>query len=146
MNKLLALLNALKLTLQQFFTKPITMSYPEEKWDFPARFRGQPVLIKNKKGQHLCVACGLCEKICPCSCIEVTPNTGADGIRTMEHFQINLLRCSFCGLCVEACPVDAIRMGEAYELACGSKHALIIQKDGLLNNYQINGDMSCSNK
>ncbi len=146
MSKIIALLNGLKLTLRQFFTKPITMSYPEEKWDFPARFRGQPVLNKDKNGQPLCVACGLCEKICPCSCIEVSPTTGADGIRTMEHFEINLLRCSFCGLCVEACPVDAIRMGKAYELACSNKQALILQKNSLLNNYQNNGDSSCSNK
>ena len=141
-----ALINGLKLTLRQFFMKPITMSYPEEKWDFPARFRGQLVLIKNEKGEPLCVACGLCEKICPCSCIEVSPTSGTDGIRRMEHYQINLLRCSFCGLCVESCPVDAIRMGHGYELAQSSKQALILQENSLWNNYQNTGDSKCSNK
>jgi NADH-quinone oxidoreductase subunit I len=146
MFKIMALLKGLKLTLRQFFTKPITMSYPEEKWDFPERFRGQTVLIKNEKGEPLCVACGLCEKICPCSCIEVSPASAADGIRRMEHYQINLLRCSFCGLCVEACPVDAIRMGKGYELAQSSKQALILQENSLLLNYSNTGDSSCLNK
>lgn len=146
MNKILALLNALKFTLQQFFSKPITMSYPEEKWDFPARFRGQMVLINNKKGEPLCVACGLCEKICPCSCIEVSPVTGADGTRRMGHYQLDLLRCSFCGLCVEACPVDAIRMGSGYELARSSKEVLILQENSLANNNRNTGDSSCLNK
>ena len=147
MLKVQALLNGLKLTLRQFFTKPITMSYPEEKWDFPARFRGQMVLLKDEEGKPLCVACGLCEKICPCSCIEVIPATGADGIRNMGHYRIDLLRCSFCGLCVEACPVSAIRMGQDYELACRNKQALVLQEDSLLNNnYKNTGDSSCSNK
>jgi NADH-quinone oxidoreductase subunit I len=147
MFKVLALLQGLKLTLRHFFTKPITMSYPEEKWDFPARFRGQMVLLKNEAEEPRCVACGLCEKICPCSCIEVSPATGADGIRRMGHYQLNLLRCSFCGLCVEVCPVDAISMGQDYELARPSKQALIVQKDRLLNiDCQNGGDSSCLNK
>lgn len=136
-----AFLNGLKLTLRQFFAKPVTMQYPEEKWDFPERFRGRLELLNDAAGKPLCVACGLCEKICPCSCITVTPATGAAGSREMAHYSLNLLRCSFCGLCVEACPVEAIRMGQGYELACPSKKDLVLQEDVLQNqNININGD------
>ncbi len=132
MYKLRPLLDGLMLTLKRFFSKPITMRYPEEKWDFPDRFRGRMVLLKNSAGATLCVACGLCEKICPCSCISVSPETGSDGKRKMARYQLDLTRCCFCGLCVEACPVGAICLGTGYEMASADKKDLMLAESILL--------------
>lgn len=127
-----ALIDGLKVTLRHFFKKPVTLRYPEEKWSPPDRFRGQLMLLDDGKGNPLCVACGLCEKICPCRCITVVPETAPDGVRRIKKYTVDLLRCSFCGLCVESCPVGAIRMSSAYELAGFDKESFILEKDVLL--------------
>ncbi|MCK9229223.1 MAG: NADH-quinone oxidoreductase subunit I [Syntrophales bacterium] len=121
-----ALLNGLWTTLKEFFRKPITMQYPEQKWTFPERFRGRPKLLTDDTGGVLCVACGLCEKICPCQCIIVVPGTGPDGIRNLKDYTLDLSRCCFCGMCVESCPVEAIIMGHEYELAVYDRKQLIL--------------------
>jgi len=142
MYNLRPLLDGLGLTLKQFFSRPITMRYPEEKWCFPERFRGRLVLRKNEKGEPLCVACGLCEKICPSLCISIEPATGSDGKRAMAHYRLDLSRCSFCGLCVEACPLDAICLGPGYELACTSKNDLLLAESILLGgNFKCEGNV-----
>jgi len=134
------LLDGLGLTLRHFFKKPITLRYPEEKWVPPERFRGQPVLISDEKGNPLCVACGLCERICPCGCITVIPETGDDGIRQMKRYTIDLLRCCFCGLCVESCPVDAIEMSSDYELAGYEKDSFVLNDKVLLRQKRACSD------
>jgi NADH-quinone oxidoreductase chain I len=125
------LLDGLQVTLKHFFKKPITIQYPEEKWIPPERFRGRLVLLCSDTGEPLCLACGLCEKICPCECIAVIPTTGADGVRMLQSYSIDLLRCCFCGLCVEACPVSAIAMGDEYELAEYHKEKFVLNTDAL---------------
>ena len=112
-----ALLKGLALTLKMFFRRPVTVQYPDEKRPVPERFRGRPVLLAREDGTPRCVACGLCEKICPSLCITVAAETGPDGIRALARYTLDLNRCAFCGLCVEACPVEAIAMGSEYELA-----------------------------
>jgi NADH-quinone oxidoreductase subunit I len=126
-----ALLRGLLLTLRHFFRKAETIPYPEVKRPVPERFRGRPVLISGADGKALCVACGLCERICPSLCITVIPETGSDGVRRLQSYRLDLNRCSFCGLCVEACPVAAIRMGRDYELAAYRKEELIMKTEEL---------------
>jgi len=126
-----ALLRGLFLTLRHFFRKSETIPYPEVKRPVPERFRGRPVLISGADGKALCVACGLCERVCPSLCITVIPETGRDGIRQLRSYTLDLNRCSFCGLCVEACPVNAIRMGRDYELAVYRKEELIMETEAL---------------
>lgn len=137
-----ALIDGLTVTLRHFFKKPVTLRYPEKKWSPPERFRGQLVLLDDGKGNPLCVACGLCEKICPCRCITVVPRTGPDGVRKMKKYTVDLLRCSFCGLCVESCPVGAIRMSSEYELANCDKGSLILEEDELLFKKHAKSDVS----
>jgi NADH-quinone oxidoreductase subunit I len=126
-----ALLRGLFLTLRHFFRKPVTIPYPEAKRPVPERFRGRPVLNSRADGTPVCVACGLCERVCPCLCITVVPESGGDGVRHLKAYTLDLSRCSFCGLCVEACPVEAIRMGRDYELAVYRKEALIMNTEAL---------------
>jgi len=126
-----ALLWGLFLTLRHFFRKPETIPYPEVKRTVPERFRGRPVLNSGADGKPLCVACGLCERVCPSLCITVVPETGKDGVRQLQDYTLDLNRCSFCGLCVEVCPVEAIRMGRDYELAVYRKEELIMKSKAL---------------
>ncbi len=135
------LLAGLKTTLCNFFRKSITLRYPEEKWSPPERFRGQPVLISNDEGEPRCVACGLCEKICPCACITVVPVTGEDGRRRLKGYTLDLLRCCFCGLCVESCPMAAIKMSNRYELANCNKDVFILHEQDLLEKTGTAGDV-----
>jgi len=130
----IALFKGLMLTFKNFFRKPFTFQYPETKLAVPERFRGRPELLCNANNQMICVACGLCEKVCPSQCITVIPETGGDGIRCLKNYILNLNRCSFCGFCVDACPVDAIRMSSAYELAAYSKEDLILDKEKMRAN------------
>ncbi len=126
-----ALLKGLALTLQTFFRKPVTVQYPDEKRPVPGRFRGRPALVAREDGAPRCVACGLCEKICPSLCIAVTAETGPEGIRALARYRLDLNRCSFCGLCVEACPVEAIIMSADYELAAAGRESLVWDKGRL---------------
>lgn len=121
----MALLKGLALTLRHFFRRPVTLRYPEQKRPVPARFRGRPALKFNPDGATHCVACGLCERICPSRCITVVPKTGPEGTRALADYTLDLNRCSFCGLCVEACPVEAIQMSREYELAARTRQELV---------------------
>ena len=127
-----ALLKGLALTLKTFFRKPVTVQYPDEKQPVPERFRGRPALVAREDGTPRCVACGLCEKICPSLCIAVTAETGPEGVRSLARYRLDLNRCSFCGLCVEACPVEAIVMSDEYELAAGGRGPLVCDAGRLL--------------
>jgi len=128
----MALIKGLALTLRHFFRPPVTQSYPEERRPVPLRFRGRPALVAGMDRLPRCVACGLCEKVCPSCCIRVTPGTGPQGHRTLVDYTLDLNRCSFCGMCVEACPVEAIVMSREYELAAESRSGLICNTAMLL--------------
>lgn len=120
-----SLLRGLALTLKHFFRRPVTQSYPEERPVLPVRFRGRPALVMRPDGKPRCVACGLCERVCPTLCITVTPVTGPEGERTLAAYTLDLNRCAFCGLCVEACPAGAIVMSAEFELASRSRAGLV---------------------
>ena len=120
-------------TIVYLFQPKVTLRYPKERWDPPARFRGLPTLIYNsEKGDFACVACMACQTICPVQTITVTPatdpETGKRIPRTMAELRLNADLCMFCGLCVEACNFDAIWMSHRYEMATPNKAEVIYDK------------------
>lgn len=110
-----------------------TVYYPDEKKEFPPAYRGRPVLVVDDNGVERCVACGLCEIICPALCIEIQPaETELEKERYPESFSIDMARCIFCGLCEEACPEEAIVMSDECEIADLDRNNMLYGKDRLL--------------
>jgi|UniRef100_A0A7C4AQ73 NADH-quinone oxidoreductase chain I len=126
------LIQGLKLTLKYFFSKKITLQYPEEKWDVAPRWRGRHVLTTHASGKIKCVACMLCATVCPANCISIEAAAEPDNRKYPEKYSIDLGRCIFCGFCVEVCPKEAIIMSTAYELSEYSREDLILDKQRLL--------------
>lgn len=129
------LLKGLRLTLRRFFSRPITIQYPEQKKPMPPRWRGMHYFDKDEKGETTCVACGLCVAICPSRCISLEIGERKDGTRYPARYEIDSLRCIFCGYCQEACPVNAVRLGEGYEYVHFCREDFILDKAGLLSMY-----------
>ena len=103
------LLVGLGVTARQFFFRPnITIQYPEEKTPQSPRFRGLHALRRYANGQERCIACKLCEAVCPALAITIESDVAADGTRRTTRYDIDLFKCIYCGFCEEACPVDAI--------------------------------------
>ncbi|MCC6314496.1 MAG: NADH-quinone oxidoreductase subunit I [Thermomicrobiales bacterium] len=116
-------------TLKRFVTPKITIQYPDEQRKMAPRFRGLPSLRTDPAtGEPLCVACGLCARICPTSCLEMHVVPSQEGDRELGEFILRAGRCMFCGLCSQVCPVDAITMSEEFELASLSRDGLIYTK------------------
>ena len=142
------ILRAMGLTLKYFFTKPVTVQYPEEPVELYPRFRGRHLLRRYEDGPYegleRCIGCSLCAAYCPTQCIYVQAgeNTGdvqrSPGERHAEIYEINLLRCMFCGYCEEACPTGAIVMHREFALADYSRESLIFTQDRLLGEPQPN--------
>lgn len=126
------LLKGLLLTLRRFFSKPITIRYPEERRVIAARWRGIQYFEKNDRGETLCVACGLCVAACPSRCISLEIREREDGSRYPERYEIDTLRCIFCGYCQEACPVNAIKLGQDYEYVHYRRKDFLLDKEKLL--------------
>ena len=133
-----AVLNGFRVTLRHFFRRKVTMQYPEEKWVVPPGYRGAPYLVKDQEGRTKCVACQLCEFICPPRAIRIVPpgpevdlTTGNVEKRPRE-FEINMLRCIFCGFCQEVCPEEAIFLQEDYSLTGESRSEMIYDLPRLL--------------
>jgi NADH-quinone oxidoreductase chain I len=129
---ILPLLKGLKLTLGYFFSKKVTMRYPEEKWEVAPRWRGRHVLTVYESGKIRCVACMLCATVCPAECITIEAQAEPDNRKYPESYEIDLGRCIFCGHCVEVCPKQAIEMTTAYEISEYSREGLIMNKEALL--------------
>ncbi len=102
------LLSGLSMTLSAFFREPVTLNYPFEKGPISPRFRGEHVLRRYPNGEERCIACKLCEAICPAQAITIEAETRADGSRRTTRYDIDMTKCIYCGFCQEACPVDAI--------------------------------------
>src|SRR5881394_2572139 len=98
----------LRVTLKNFFAKKVTIRYPEEKTPQSPHFRGLHALRRYPNGQERCIACKLCEAVCPALAITIESDVGADGTRRTTRYDIDLFKCIYCGFCEESCPVDAI--------------------------------------
>ena len=109
---LLELLRGLALTGRRFFERKITVQFPEEKTPRSPRFRGLHALRRYPTGEERCIACKLCEAVCPALAIHIESDQREDGTRRTTQYDIDLTKCIFCGMCEEACPVDAI-VGDA---------------------------------
>jgi NADH-quinone oxidoreductase subunit I len=126
---------ALGLSLLYFFKPKATLNYPFEKGPISPRFRGEHALRRYPNGEERCIACKLCEAICPAQCIiiEAGPRR-QDGTRRATRYDIDMHKCIYCGLCQEACPVDAIVEGPNFEFASETREELYYDKEKLLAN------------
>ena len=128
-------IKGLLLTIAHFFTlKKHTMQYPEETYTFPEAFRGAPSLVKDQDGRLKCVACFMCQYICPAQAIKIEAEEleGSVVEKQPKTFEIDMTRCIFCGFCEEACPEQAIFLSKEYELAEATREGLQFDKERLL--------------
>ncbi|MFL2682563.1 MAG: NADH-quinone oxidoreductase subunit NuoI [Alphaproteobacteria bacterium] len=122
------------LTLKYMFKKPVTINYPFEKGKLSPRFRGEHALRRYPNGEERCIACKLCEAVCPALAITIESEPREDNSRRTTRYDIDMTKCIYCGLCEEACPVDAIVQGPNYEFAKESREELFYDKEKLLEN------------
>ncbi len=125
---------AMWLTLKYFFKAKVTLNYPHEKGPLSPRFRGELALRRYPNGEERCIACKLCEAICPAQAITIEAEEREDGSRRPTRFDIDMTKCIYCGFCQEACPVDAIVLGPNFEFATESREELMFTKEKLLEN------------
>ena len=144
-----SILKGLSITLGHFirFVRgkgKVTMSYPEEKWDasLPAHYRGAPTLVTDEHGRERCVACQLCEFICPPRAITIIPEPipAEDRFAKVEKrpraFEIDMIRCIYCGMCEEVCPEQAIFLRKDYSITGTSRAEMVHDKSRL---YELGG-------
>ena len=135
---ILPMLKGLMLTLNRFFSKPITVQYPEERIPSAPRWRGIQYFEKDERGKTKCVACGLCMAVCPSQCITIETAEDEEGRRYPMTYELDSSRCIYCGFCEEACPVNAIFMGRTYDWVEGERKPLLMNTERLLQNKDSN--------
>ena len=126
------LLKGLQLTLRNLFRKKITIQYPEDKTPQSPRFRGLHALRRYPNGEERCIACKLCEAVCPALAITIDSEVGSDGMRRTTRYDIDLFKCIYCGFCEEACPVDAIVKTRIQDYHMENRGENIMTKEKLL--------------
>ena len=131
---LLEFVSAFILAMKYFFRPKVTINYPFEKGPISPRFRGEHALRRYPSGEERCIACKLCEAICPAQAIMIESEPREDGSRRTTRYDIDMVKCIYCGLCQEACPVDAIVEGPNYEFATETREELYYDKEKLLSN------------
>ncbi|MEE9160271.1 MAG: NADH-quinone oxidoreductase subunit NuoI [Gammaproteobacteria bacterium] len=129
---LLELIKGLRVTGRYFFKKKITVQYPEEKTPQSQRFRGLHALRRYPNGEERCIACKLCEAVCPAVAITIESEEREDGSRRTTQYDIDLSKCIYCGFCEESCPVDAIVETRIFEYHGEQRSDLIMTKEMLL--------------
>ncbi|MDH4030475.1 MAG: NADH-quinone oxidoreductase subunit NuoI [Chromatiales bacterium] len=126
------LLQGLRLTLRNLFVRKVTIIYPEEKTPQSPRFRGLHALRRYPNGEERCIACKLCEAVCPALAITIESDVSEKGTRRTTRYDIDLFKCIYCGFCEEACPVDAIVETRIHEYHMENRGENIMTKEKLL--------------
>lgn len=129
---LIEMLRGMRLTGRYFLSRKITIQYPEEKTPLSPRFRGLHALRRYPNGEERCIACKLCEAVCPALAITIESEQRADGTRRTTRYDIDLTKCIFCGFCEESCPVDSIVETSILEYHGEQRGDLYMTKDKLL--------------
>ncbi len=128
------LVSGFAMTLKYMFKKKVTLNYPYEKGPLSPRFRGEHALRRYPNGEERCIACKLCEAVCPAQAITIEAEPREDGSRRTTRYDIDMTKCIYCGFCQEACPVDAIVEGPNQDFSTETREELIYDKAKLLEN------------
>ena len=126
------LARGMTVTLRTLFRRKVTLEYPDEKTPQSVRYRGLHALRRYPNGEERCIACKLCEAVCPALAITIDSDVSDDGTRRTTRYDIDLFKCIYCGLCEEACPVDAIVETRIHEFHMEHPGENIMTKDKLL--------------
>lgn len=129
---LLELLFGLMVTLKNFFKKKVTIQFPEEQTPLSPRFRGMLALRRYPNGEERCIACKLCEAVCPALAITIESEPREDGSRRTTRYDIDVFKCINCGLCEESCPVDSIVVTPIHHFHINKRGQNIMTKEKLL--------------
>ena len=128
------LVSGMALTFSYMFRRKVTIDYPHERYPLSPRFKGEHALRRYPNGEERCIACKLCEAVCPALAITIEAEPREDGSRRTTRYDIDMTKCIYCGLCEEACPVDAIVEGPNFEFATETREELMYDKQKLLDN------------